>query len=110
MPALHYTPRLQQQQHVTDWQASGLTRTQYAQLHQLSPKALTRWVAKWSPVSTANPVVTPPPTGPEQPFIPATIIPEPCTSTTSVTLKLKRCSITCLPSQLHTIMGALNLC
>ncbi|WP_436286812.1 IS66 family insertion sequence element accessory protein TnpA [Xenorhabdus poinarii] len=43
MPTLRYTSREQQQrQHVTDWQASGLTQTQYARQHQLSPKPLSR--------------------------------------------------------------------
>lgn len=97
---MQYASRQQQQQHVTQWKTSGLSRAQYARQHQICTKTLTRWIARWSPPAL-------PASGP---LIPAVIIPGPSPGTASVTLNLKCCSVTCLPGQLPAIMEVLNLC
>ncbi|MDC9613234.1 hypothetical protein PSI19_04900 [Xenorhabdus khoisanae] len=53
MSILRDTPR-EQQQHVTDWQDSDLTHTQYARLHQINSKTFTRWVANGQDESSKN--------------------------------------------------------
>ncbi|WP_340616796.1 IS66 family insertion sequence element accessory protein TnpA [Xenorhabdus entomophaga] len=102
MPTLRYTSREQQLQHVSNWQASGLTRKQYAHQHQLSPKTLARWI-----INVARPLTDKPETAP---FIPAIVTPASSPTTAAVTLNLARCSITCQPDQLAAIMAELNLC
>lgn len=100
MPTLRYSSEQRQQQHVADWQLSGLSRTQYARLHHLSTKTFCRWVTKWLPSSSSPP-----------PFIPAVVTRKPDKhNADNVILNLKRCSVTCQPDQLLAIMTALDLC
>ncbi|PHM45574.1 IS66 family insertion sequence element accessory protein TnpA [Xenorhabdus miraniensis] len=102
MPALRYTPREQQQQHIADWRDSGLSRKQYAQLHHLNPKTLARWIANESRLT--------PDKSPVSSFIPAIVTSAPLSTTAMVTLNLARCSITCRTDQLAAIMAELKLC
>ena len=105
-----YCTKQQQQQHIADWQISGLSRTQYCQQHQLNVKTFCNWVSKWKKASDCT--STPPY------FIPARLIDENGAPTTraisadksAVTVNLQRCSICCQPGQLAAIMAALNLC
>jgi hypothetical protein len=109
MPKSRHTVK-QQQQHVADWQASGLSRTQYSLLHHLNVKTFCNWVGKWIKVPTSpasQPRFIPAASAPEEA---ALSLPKIDRHTPAITLNLKRCSITCLPSQLPTIMAELNLC
>jgi hypothetical protein len=109
MPKFRHTVK-QQQQHVADWQLSSLSRTQYSLQHHLNVKTFCNWVGKWAKTPTS-------PAGEPQ-FIPASRAPEEAPlsppkidrHTPAITLNLKRCSITCQPSQLTAIMAELNLC
>lgn len=109
MPKSRHTVK-QQQQHVADWQASGLSRTQYSLQHHLNVKTFCNWIGKWTKIPTSPAA--------EPHFIPATVAPEEAALSLpkidrhmlAITLNLKRCSITCQPSQLPAIMAELNLC
>lgn len=111
MPKSRHTVK-QQQQHVADWQASSLSRTQYSLQHHLNVKTFCNWVSRWNktlPVAEA-PAFIPAALSPEAVSVTQETRPGPVTLPVNVTLNLKRCSITCLPGQLQTIMAELNLC
>ena len=47
------------QNHVNDWRASGLTKKQYAQQHQLNDWQLVDWIRRLATVQTTPPAIIP---------------------------------------------------
>ncbi|MGL5389094.1 MAG: IS66 family insertion sequence element accessory protein TnpA [Serratia sp. (in: enterobacteria)] len=101
MTISHYASRQRQQQHAADFRLSGLTRTQYADLHNLSRSSFNRWLARCPPTEHQETLAAP--------FIPVSMSSLPSNIAT-VTINLSRCSITCQPGQLPAILKELNLC
>lgn len=93
---------IERQQHLDDWQRSGLTKQAYCRQHAITISVFYYWIKhiKNEGTTTVSPA-----------FIPARRVVAENNSAAAVTLNLPNgCSIRCLPAQLRSVMQALSLC
>ncbi|WP_255557184.1 hypothetical protein [Sodalis sp. dw_96] len=96
--------RAEQLRHIEAWRRSGLTKSLYCQQHRIAPHNFYRWL-KIRPMSSD---ATAPALGA---FIPVQRRTPDAGRSETVMLNLPNgCSVSCLPSQLMSVMQALSLC
>jgi len=95
--------RTEQQQHIDAWQRSGLTKQHYCEQQGITISNFYYWLKNFNNNTDAAPAASP--------FIPAQCISSGVNRTEAVTLNLPNgCSVSCLPTQLRSVMQALSLC